>query len=237
MIVGVAIWRLFPNDHVELFGVGESVSINALPASAGTAEDAGDATVPFPISEPALQKTEAPVLPSATESTPEKTIAPEPPAIAPVVKAEKGTPARIKISSIALNARVENVALTKDGAMDVPKDPNDAGWYELGPRPGEIGSAVIDGHVDWLHGDPAVFINLHKVKIGDKIVVQNDNGTSVTFIVRETRLYDADADATDIFLSDDGKAHLNIITCHGEWDKDDQQYLKRLVVFTDKVEE
>ena len=54
-------------------------------------------------------------------------------------------------------------------------------------------------------------------------------------MVREIRTYDATADATDVFISNDGKAHLNIITCDGAWNKNMNQYSQRLVIFTDKV--
>ncbi|MFZ2299818.1 MAG: class F sortase [Candidatus Moraniibacteriota bacterium] len=56
-------------------------------------------------------------------------------------------------------------------------------------------------------------------------------------MVRESRSFDPDADALDVFSSDDGKAHLNLITCEGVWDKASKRYSKRLVVFTDKEEE
>ena len=44
---------------------------------------------------------------------------------------------------------VEDVGLTPGGAMDVPKGPSDVAWFDLGPRPGEVGSAVIAGHEGW----------------------------------------------------------------------------------------
>jgi sortase A len=154
---------------------------------------------------------------------------------APVVVQETiGIPVRVVIPSIALDAAVEKVALTEDGSMDVPKDPLDVAWYALGPRPGEKGSATIAGHVDWWHGETAVFADLHKVRPGDRIVVRDDTGAALSFVVRESRTYEASADALDVFTSNDGKAHLNIITCDGTWDKRANQYSKRLVVFTDK---
>lgn len=145
-----------------------------------------------------------------------------------------GLPAFIKISSIAVDAPIEKVALAADGSMDVPKDAMNTGWYEPGPRPGEIGSAVIDGHVNWFHGATAVFKDLHKVKPGDTVIVQDDAGSPILFIVREVRMYEAGADATDIFSSKDGNAHLNLITCDGVWNKQTKQYSKRLVVFADR---
>lgn len=148
-----------------------------------------------------------------------------------------GEPARLKIPSIAVDATVEKVALAADGSMDVPKHYRNTAWYSLGPRPGETGSATITGHVDTAYGTAAVFANLHKVKSGDTISVQNDDDTVVRFVVRKTRRYDATADATDVFVSNDGKAHLNVITCVGAWDNRAKQYAERLVVFADKETE
>ena len=143
-----------------------------------------------------------------------------------------GLPTRLKIPSINVNATVEYMGLTPDGAMDVPKSPHNVGWYNLGPRPGENGAAVIDGHYGFKKG--SVFDNLHKLGKGDKLYVQDDKGMITTFVVRETLKYDSKADALDVFDSSDGKAHLNLITCEGIWDKVSRNYSKRLVIFTDK---
>ncbi|MEI6510794.1 MAG: class F sortase [Candidatus Uhrbacteria bacterium] len=146
-----------------------------------------------------------------------------------------GIPARIRIQRIGIDAVVESVGLTKDGAMDVPALPLDAGWYSYGQRPGETGSAVIDGHVDWYAGQTGAFKNLKDARPGDEIVIEDDAGAVVTFVVREIRTYDAAADATAVFVSDDGNAHLNLITCGGKWDKLAGQYPDRLVVFADRT--
>lgn len=152
-----------------------------------------------------------------------------------VAEGNVGVPLRIRIPSIAVDAAIGKAALTAAGAMDVPKDPLETVWFELGPRPGEAGSAAIAGHVDWLKGARGVFADLHKVKVGDTITVQDDQGADVSFVVRESRKYDAAADALDVFSSQDGKAHLNIITCAGAWDKRAKRYPERLVVFADKA--
>jgi|SRR5688572_19509292 len=156
---------------------------------------------------------------------------------APIAQEIVGEPVRISIPSIAVDAAIEKVALAKDGSMDVPEHPDDTGWYALGPRPGEQGSAAIAGHVDRKDGGAAVFTDLHKVRSGDRIAVQDDKGAVVAFAVREVRRYDADADASDVFTSNDGKAHLNVITCVGAWDARANRYAERLVVFADKVAE
>ncbi len=143
-------------------------------------------------------------------------------------------PTRLMIAAISVDAAIEQVALATDGSMDVPKLPMSTAWYKLGPQPGEIGSAVIAGHVNWKNSSTAVFSNLYKLKPGDRVQVQSSEGEMTTFIVRESRTYESDADATNIFTSSDGLAHLNLITCTGSWEKAVQSYSQRLVVFTDR---
>lgn len=154
---------------------------------------------------------------------------------------ENGAPSRLKIPSIHVDAAIRTVGLLPDGSMGVPKMAVDTAWYRPGPKPGEEGAAVIDGHVnwflDWLGLTGGAFAHLNALKPGDLIVVDNDNGGGVFFKVRETHVYDQHADASEIFHSYDGKAHLNLITCDGIWDKVTKAYASRLVVFADKVGE
>jgi LPXTG-site transpeptidase (sortase) family protein len=156
--------------------------------------------------------------------------------IAPKKQTSPGIPVNLKIPKIKVNAILEQVGLTAGGAVDVPKGPYNAAWYKLSPRPGDIGSAVITGHYGvWKYGKPTVFNNLYKLRKGDKIYVKDKNGTTITFVVRELRTYGDNDDATAVFVSGDGKAHLNLITCQGVWNKVLKSYPKRLVVFTDKL--
>lgn len=145
-----------------------------------------------------------------------------------------GLPVRLKIPSIKVNAVIESVGLTSKGEMGTPKIPRDVAWYNLGPRPGEIGSAAIAGHVNWYNGAVSAFANLNKLKIGDRIIIQDDKGVNISFIVRKIHAYTSKEDPSEVFISNDGRAHLNLITCFGVWDKKAKQYSKRLVVFADK---
>lgn len=145
-----------------------------------------------------------------------------------------GLPARLKIPAIHVDSTVISVGLTSDGAMDAPKGPAEVAWLNLGLRPGENGTAVIAGHYGWKNNKPAVFDNLHKLRKGDKIFVDDENGGTTSFIVREIRIYGKDEAASEVFGSSDGKSHLNLITCTGVWDKANKTRSERLVVFTDK---
>jgi len=143
-------------------------------------------------------------------------------------------PVRLIIPTIKVNAVVEYLGITSDGAMDVPKGPENVGWFDLGPRPGEKGSAVIAGHYGWKNNIPAVFDDLSKLKIGDKIYTVDDLGATTTFVVGEIGIYDQNGDATNVFSSNDGKAHLNLITCEGIWNVISKSRPSRLVIFTNK---
>ncbi len=144
---------------------------------------------------------------------------------------------RIIIPSIQVNAVIESVGLTPVGAVDVPKGPKETAWFNLAPYPGEMGNSIIVGHSGWKDGIPAVFDELHRVSVGDKIYVENIlDGSRSTFVVREIRIYNQQEDASRVFVSSDGGAHLNLITCTGLWSHAQQGRLDRLVIFSDKVE-
>jgi LPXTG-site transpeptidase (sortase) family protein len=146
----------------------------------------------------------------------------------------KNLPIRLIIPGIQVNAAIEQVGITPEGAMAVPRNINNVGWYNPGPRPGERGGAVIAGHYDGENGAKGVFQNLHLLKIADKIYIEDSDGKMTLFIVKESRLYNPDADASTVFGQSDG-SHLNLITCEGTWDQAQKSYSKRLVVFADAV--
>lgn len=118
--------------------------------------------------------------------------------------------------------------------MDVPKNFTDVAWFNLGPHPGLNGSAVIDGHSGRKNNASAVFDNLYKLNKGDKIYTEDEKGASIVFSVREVKKYDLSASTKDVFVSNDGKSHLNLITCAGIWNPILGTHSERLVIFADK---
>lgn len=142
-------------------------------------------------------------------------------------------PQRLVIPVINVDALVEQVGLTEGGDMEVPSSSDEVGWFKLGPRPGEKGSAVMAGHFDAKNGEAGVFNDLDKLKAGDKLYVEDEGGGTTAFVVRESRIYDPGY-ADEVFNQNYG-AQLNLITCDGVWVGDKKSYSKRLVVFTDKL--
>lgn len=151
-----------------------------------------------------------------------------------------GSPARLRIPSLNVDAGFQFNGLKSDGTMEIPDNITDIGWYTGSPRPGEKGNAIVTGHVAQIRRSvvtkPGVFFNLSQLRQGDTLFVQNDKGVTTTFVVRESRLYDPNADATDVFTSKDDRAHLVLITCEGTWNQDLLSYSQRLVVFADAAQ-
>ena len=88
------------------------------------------------------------------------------------ITTDSDLPVRLKIPSISINAAVNYVGLTPEGEMDVPKNPPDVAWFDIGPRPGENGSAVIDGHSGWKNGKMKKEHQLLLLYVNLKIMIQ-----------------------------------------------------------------
>lgn len=147
----------------------------------------------------------------------------------------QGLPVRLKIPVISVDSAIEDALITPDGRMDVPYGSVNVAWFSLGPKPGREGSAVIGGHFGINAGVKFVFYDLDKLKVGDRVYIVDDNGKTLAFQVRRIELFQRNADATTVFTSDDGLAHLNLITCEGIWNRVNDTYPLRRVVFTDAI--
>ncbi|GLV57963.1 hypothetical protein KDH_47970 [Dictyobacter sp. S3.2.2.5] len=181
----------------------------------------GQATLPTPSSlttQPRKQPVHAIVTPRPTP-TPKPVIA---------------TPIHIRIPAISVDANVEPVSILSNSDLDTPhQDPWDStGWYKDGPAPGQMGSAVIDGHVDRPGGGPAVFWNLRNLNAGDQVIVTTSDNHQLIFHVTARVAYPVhEAPLQNIFGDNSGR-YLNLITCDGYWIPSEQQTSARMVVFT-----
>jgi sortase A len=156
---------------------------------------------------------------------------------APSVTREMFTPIHLRIPAINVDATVKPVGLTKKGAMDVPTNASDVGWFEPGPVAGQTGSVVLAGHLDTVFGTAGVFDQLHMLRSGDEIGVMTASGQTVMYVVRELQVYPYNnAPLQRIFGSTSGR-YLHLITCNGTWNR--FQYDKRLVVYAefDRIDE
>lgn len=143
-------------------------------------------------------------------------------------------PVRLSIAAIGVNAVVESVGVLANGDLETPKRSpwEDVGWYSTGPRPGEQGSAVIDGHVDRPGGGPAVFWRLSELHVGDRVVVTDSAGKTRKFHVTRIAFYQPQAAPLQDIFGNWGGTYLNLITCAGDWIPSQHQTTLRLVVYT-----
>jgi Sortase domain len=95
---------------------------------------------------------------------------------------ETALPVRLRIPAIDVDTRLDSLGLVDDKSIEVPGELGVAGWWEGGPRPGQVGPAVIMGHVRWNTG-PAVFSRLRSLQRGDELRVDRADGTTARFVV------------------------------------------------------
>lgn len=140
-------------------------------------------------------------------------------------------PVRIVISKIGVNAPVDGVGQTADGAIDVPRAYGIVGWYNRGATVGEANPAIMVGH--YASGGGAVFDKLNGLVDGDLITVTNGKGENFTYKVVKKAEYNKDqVPMAELFKKSD-KQRLEIITCSGKWQAD--TYNNRLVVTAERV--
>lgn len=142
-------------------------------------------------------------------------------------------PAEIAIPAIDVKAKIEKTTLSKDGSMGVPKNTDNTAWFKDGPKPGDKGNAVMNGHVDNKWG-PSVFYRLKELKKGNKVIVTSISGKKRTFEVVKVQSYPRE-EKPNAFFGYAFTRNLNLITCTGTFDHAAGTHEKRLVVFTQLI--
>ena len=143
----------------------------------------------------------------------------------------RSAPVLLTIPKVELSAEFEApLGLNADNTVEVPDSYEKVGWYVHGATPGEIGPAVILGHVDSYKG-PAVFYNLGTLEAGDEISVTRADGTIAVFVVEYLKRYDQEEFPTALVYGPIDYAGLRLITCSGWFDKAAQKYSHNLVVY------
>ncbi|MCW2636914.1 MAG: secreted protein [Blastococcus sp.] len=141
-------------------------------------------------------------------------------------------PVRLRIPSIGVDSDLMALGLRGDGSLEVPPEGFPAGWYTGAPTPGELGPAIIAGHVDW-NGQPGVFYGLRDLKPGADVSVDRADGSTAVFRVRSVQRFPKDAFPTEAVYADIDHPGLRLITCGGSFDKEAHSYRDNLVAFAE----
>lgn len=150
--------------------------------------------------------------------------------VAPVAL-DRSAPTTLNIPAIGVSVSMSALGLNADGTVQVPTDFQQPGWYKLGPSPGQVGSAVILGHVDSYRG-PAVFFQLRSLKAGDPVDVTLADGATARFVVRTVAMYPKVQFPAQQVYGSHGDSELQLVTCGGAFDAHTGSYLSNIVAYT-----
>jgi LPXTG-site transpeptidase (sortase) family protein len=128
----------------------------------------------------------------------------------------------------SLNVKMPVVEVPKEnGTWDVSWLGAKAGWLGGSAFPTWEGNSVITGHVYDANGQPGPFVDLAKLKWGDKVVV-HAWGQDYTYEVRSVEEYVNPKD-TSLLTKHEELPWLTLVTCHG-YDEAKGKYLWRTVI-------
>jgi hypothetical protein len=145
----------------------------------------------------------------------------------------RSVPVRVTIPAIGVDSKLMALGLNADGTMEVPPVGFPAGWYTGAPTPGELGPAIIAGHIDW-HG-PGVFYNLHNLKLDDQVSVTREDGSVAVFRVTRVEQFPKAQFPTALVYGDISFAGLRLITCGGLFNRKIGHYDDNIVAFAEFV--
>lgn len=228
-----------------------ALAVTAVPDAA----TAVPATTPTPTASPA-PSTPSPTPSPTTPTTPPRRTpsgsvpagfgalagGPQGPALAPEARAMPvvATPAspRSPLRPTGLSVPAAGVAaghlqdldLDARGGLPAPAGPQDLGWFTGGAVPGQVGPAVVVGHVDSWQG-PGVFARLRDLRPGEAIDVPRSDGSVAHFVVDSVERFDKDAFPTDRVYGATAGPTLRLVTCGGAFDRTTRSYEDNVVVF------
>jgi sortase (surface protein transpeptidase) len=153
-----------------------------------------------------------------------------PPMVA-TLAAARSVSSTLRIPAIGLSVPLSTLGLNADGSVQVPTNTVEPGWFQYGPTPGQVGSAVILGHVDSYQG-PGVFFQLRTLASGDQVFVDLTDGVTVQFTVNTVASYSKQQFPSQRVYGSHGSSALQLVTCGGTFDHQTGSYLSNVVVYT-----
>lgn len=127
------------------------------------------------------------------------------------------------------------LGLQANNEIAVPEGYEEVGYYQYGPTPGELGPAVVLGHVDSYRG-PAVFYGLGGLATGDPVFIERADGVVAEFVVTALERHEQAGFPTELVYGDIDHAGLRLITCSGTYNRAAERYTHNLIVFAELVD-
>ncbi len=146
----------------------------------------------------------------------------------------RSRPVELRVPALGIRTGVVPLGLQADGQIEVPATVHQIGWYDRGPTPGQMGSAVMLGHVD-SYQQVGTFYYLRTMKVGEAIYVTLTDGLTVHFSVTRVVQYAKTAFPDRLVFGPSGTESLQLVTCGGAFDYSTGHYLANIVVFSHLV--
>lgn len=156
-------------------------------------------------------------------------------------------PASVDIPKINAHSTLIPLGLNPDQSLAAPdvKHPQQASYYCIvdpnpqticssGVLPGQVGPAVIIGHVDGAK-QQGVFYNLKRLQEGDTFTVTLKDGTVLTFRVYKVREDAKTSFPTQVIYAPTSLPEVRLITCTGTWVGGSLGYADNLIVMASLV--
>ncbi len=146
-------------------------------------------------------------------------------------------PVRLDIPAINVTSVIEPLGLNADKTVQVPPlgPVSYAGWYKYSPSPGQLGPAIILGHIDSAQYGPGVFFKLGALRARDLISITRADHTVAVFEVERVAEYPKNHFPTlDVYGNTDHAA-LRLITCGGTFDFSAHSYEDNIVAYASLV--
>lgn len=147
------------------------------------------------------------------------------------------TPTHLDIPAIGVSSALMQLGLNADHTVQVPPLGRDsrAGWYKYSPSPGQVGPAVVLGHVDSVQYGPGVFFELGALRPGALVSVSRADHTVAVFRVDRVVSYSKNAFPTLEVYGNTDHAALRLITCGGRFNLTSHSYENNIVVYASLV--
>ena len=199
------------------------------------------AAIPFatqPDSQPAAEPSSAPAQPPGRSSRPATGALPPAssrPNAGPLLG--RSLPVQLEIPQIQVRTPLLQLGLNADQTVQAPPLAKDspAGWYKYSPTPGELGPAVILGHVDSADHGPGVFFKLGGLPPGATLSVTRADRSTAVFRVDRVVSYPKDQFPTLEVYGNTDTAQLRLVTCGGTFDPSSHKYQSNVIAFATLV--
>lgn len=149
----------------------------------------------------------------------------------------RSVPTRLDIDAIGVHSPLLQLGADAEGSVQVPPLEKDskAGWFQESPTPGQLGPAVLVGHVDSAQFGPGVFYRLGAMQVGQQIQVTRSDATVAEFVVDRVESYPKDTFPSLQVYGNTSDAQLRLITCGGVFDRATRNYQDNIVIFAHLV--